>query len=1168
MGEGNSSKQRPFVHLHLHSQFSLLDGAIKINNLLERCSELGMPAVAVTDHGVMFGAVQLMRAAKNFNVKPIVGCELYVTRGDYRDKSDNNGKPNHITLLVKNEVGYLNLIKLVTESFISGFYRKPRVDKNLLREHTEGLICLSGCLNGEVAGNIVIGQEEAAETAARELNRIYGEGNFFLEIQDHGLREQKIVKEGVAYISRKLGIPLVVTNDCHYILASDAEAHDALLCIGTGKVISDQNRLRYTSDQYYLKSGNEMAQVFGSEFEEALDNTLRIADLCDFEIKVGEYHLPRYAVPEGETIDSYFEKRAREGFEKRLPEIRHTIKSHDVQATEEDYRRRLDNEIAMIEQTGFSGYFLIVWDFIRFAKENGIPVGPGRGSGAGSLVAYSLGITGLDPIRFDLLFERFINPERVTMPDFDIDFCMRRRGEVIEYVRNKYGWKNVSQIITFGTLAARNAIRDVGRVMEIPYAEVDRVAKLIPLELGVTIEKALEDSPDLAELYKSNPQIKNVIDIARKLEGLTRHASTHAAGVVIAPKPLLHYLPLYKSSKDEITTQYDMNDVEAIGLIKMDFLGLRTLTVIQDTVNAIREALGREIDIDSLPLDDNQTFKLLSEGRTCGIFQFESSGMRDILIRMKPERLEDLSALNALYRPGPIKGGLIDDFIKRRHGKTKVEYLLPEMEEITKETLGIILYQEQVMQIASRLAGFSLGQADLLRRAMGKKKKKLMSEQRSHFIKGALQRGITKDKAEEVFELMAYFSGYGFNKSHSTAYALIAYQTAYLKAHYPQFFMAALLSSEMENTDKVKRYLAECRDMGIEILPPDVNRSQADFKVEGDAVRFGLAAIKGIGRGAIESIVLAREQNGEFRGLFPFCENVDLRAANKRVVEALIKSGSMDCFKARRAQLLAVVDKAFESGQKAMRDRISGQESLFGLGGDVVRTTSEELPEVDDWSEKTRLAYEKDVLGFYISGHPLKQFEHLLSSAVTAKIEDLAEKNREEVSIGGIITGMRRMRTRAGKAMAVFHLEDDTGSVETVVFPDVFNDSNRRLDNDEVVLVTGRAENDSESVRLIATGIMPLSQIKPKEPKALRITLDLDSVEETAIGELIEIIHANRGSSALQMRIRKSGEFDVEMATGGYFNIKASNGVLARLQRIVGEENIKISYELPAKGLP
>ncbi len=1168
MPQGKSPKPRPFVHLHLHSQFSLLDGAIKIIDLLERCRELGMPAVAVTDHGVMFGAVQLIRAAKSYGIKPIIGCELYVTRGDHLDKSNNNGKPNHLTLLVKNDQGYQNLTRLVTESYIHGFYRKPRVDKKLIREHAEGLICLSGCLNGEVASNLVIGQEEAAETAALEYRDIFGADNFFLEIQDHGLREQKIVIEGVTEIAAKHGIPLVATNDCHYILASDAEAHDALLCIGTGKTISDENRLRYTSDQYYLKSGDEMAEVFGAKYEEALENTLRIAELCNFDMKFDEYHLPCYDVPEGQTIESYFEKTTREGFENRLPEIRRSINDGEVQATEEDYKERLDAEIAMIEQTGFSGYFLIVWDFIRFAMEKGIPVGPGRGSGAGSLVAYSLGITGIDPIRFNLLFERFINPERVTMPDFDIDFCMRRRGEVIDYVRDKYGWKNVSQIITFGTLAARNAIRDVGRVMEVPYAEVDRVAKLVPMELGVTIDRALKESPDLAELYKTNPQIRSVIDIARRLEGLTRHASTHAAGVVIAPKPLPHYLPLYKSSKDEITTQYDMTDVESIGLIKMDFLGLRTLTVIQDTVDAIREATGQEIDIEKLPLDDKKTYKLLSDGRTCGIFQFESSGMRDILMRMKPERLEDLSALNALYRPGPIKGGLIDDYIKRRHRKTKVEYLLPEMEEITEETFGIILYQEQVMQIASRLAGFSLGEADLLRRAMGKKKKKLMAQQRSHFLKGSVERGISNNKAEEVFELMAYFSGYGFNKSHSTAYALIAYQTAYLKAHYPHFFMAALLSSDMENTDKIKRNLGECRDMGIEILPPDVNKSFAHFAVEGESIRFGMGAIKGIGRNAIESIVQSREANGPFDSIFRFCELADLRAVNKRVVEALIKSGSMDSFGAFRSQLQAVIDKAFESGQKALRDRISGQESLFGSADVATASVSAELPNVDDWSEKTRLANEKEVLGFYISGHPLKQFEDLLAANTSAKIEQLQEKNREVVTVGGIITGMRRMRTKMGKPMAVFQLEDDTGSVETVVFPDVFDDTARRLDNDEVILVTGRAENDSENARLVATSIVPLSQVRPKDPKAVKLTIDMDSVEEIVVGELIEIVRGNRGSSALQIRLRKKGEFDVEVSAGGYYNIKATNGVVARLQQLVGDDNIRITYDTPEIASP
>ena len=983
------------------------------------------------------------------------------------------------------------------------------------------------------------------------------------------MADQQVVKRGVLKLAKKHGIPVVASNDCHYVHADDAEAHDVLLCIGTGKVVSDENRMRYTSNQYYMKSGEEMAALFGKECPEALDNTLRVAEMCAFRMEFGEYHLPRYEVPDGQTIDGYFEAVAREGFQKRLPEIRHTIESGEVKAEEKDYLERLDYEFRLIKQTGFSGYFLIVWDFIHFAREQGIPVGPGRGSGAGSLVAYSMGITGIDPIRFNLLFERFINPDRISMPDFDIDFCKRRRGEVIEYVRNKYGWKNVSQIITFGTLAARNAIRDVGRVMELPFAEVDRVAKLVPSEIGVTIDQALEDSPDLGEIYRSNPQIRNVINIARKLEGLTRHASTHAAGVVIAPKPLLYYLPLFKSSKDEITTQYDMVDVESIGLIKMDFLGLRTLTVIQDTLEAIEAAIGETIDIDRLPLDDPETYKLFCAGRTCGIFQFESSGMRDILMRLKPERLEDLSALNALYRPGPIKGGLIDDYIKRRNGRKKVEYLLPEMEEITRETFGIILYQEQVMQIASRLGGFTLGEADLLRRAMGKKKKELMAQQRDHFMAGAEEHGISKKKADEVFELMAYFSGYGFNKSHSTAYALIAYQTAYLKAHYPHYFMAALLSSEMENTDKLKRFLSECRDMGIEILPPDVNKSEANFKVEGDKIRFGLAAIKGIGRGAIDNIVVAREENGPFSSLFRFCELVDLRSVNKRAVEAMIRAGAMDNLGANRAQSLMVLDRAFENGQKAMRDRLSGQTSLFGGPVDEGdQGTVETLPDVEKLSQKERLAGEKDALGFYLSGHPLQEFTAQIGSAITAKVEQLAEHNKEDVTVGGIVTELRRIKTRNGKAMAVFHLEDDTGVVETVIYPNAFNEISHRLENDDVVLVSGRAESDAESVRIVASSVVQLSQVDIENTKTVEITIDLDAMTEVEMAELLDVVRNNQGEASLVFRVKQSGSFDVDFAAGHEYRIRAGKNVVARLQNIVGNGNIRVIRNGFENGLP
>jgi DNA polymerase-3 subunit alpha len=1158
MQPSDAKKNRPFVHLHLHSQYSLLDGAIKIRDLLERCTELGMPAVAVTDHGVLFGAVQLLRRAEEYDIKPIIGCEMYVARGDYREKSGDGGKPSHLTLLVKNEIGYLNLIRLVTESFLNGFYYRPRVDKNLLRENSEGLICLSGCLNGEVTSNLVIGREDAAEAAALELRDIFGKDNFFLEVQNHGLTEQRKVIPQLVRLGKKHNIHIAATNDCHYIHSDDYEAHDVLLCIGTGKVISDRNRLRYTSDQYYLKSGDEMAQVFGGELEEALNNTLAIAEKCEFRMKFDQYHLPVYDVPQGADLNDYFAETARTGFEERLPEIRRLMKQGKVQTDEDGYRRRLEDEISMIQRTGFSGYFLIVWDFIKFAAEKGIPVGPGRGSGAGSLVAYSLRITNIDPLRFNLLFERFINPERITMPDFDIDFCMRRRGEVIEYVRQKYGWKNVSQIITFGTMAARNAIRDVGRVLELPYAEIDRVAKLVPFEVGMNLERALKESHGLAEIYESNPQIKNVINIARRLEGLTRHASTHAAGVVIAPKPLLNYLPLYKSSKDEITTQYDMNDIEAIGLIKMDFLGLRTLTVIRDCVDSIERAVGKKIEIDKIPLDDKEVFKLFRAGRTCGIFQFESSGMRDILVRLKPQRFEDLSALNALYRPGPIQGGLIDDFIKRRHGKTRVEYIHPQIEEITKETFGVILYQEQVMQIASRLAGFSLGEADILRRAMGKKKKTLMAEQRERFVAGAVKHGIEQKKSEEVFELMAYFSGYGFNKAHSTAYAYIAYQTAYLKAHYPHHFMAALMSSEMEDTDRVKKYLSECREMGIEVLPPDVNKSSACFTVEGKAIRFGLGAVKNVGMGAIESITAAREKHGPIACIFRFCGLVDLRTVNKRVVESLIKAGCFDSLGAKRSQLTAVLEKAFESGQKAMRDRLTGQVSLFGDGGLVASAGEEELPNVDEWSEKTRLAFEKEALGFYISGHPLQQYERELQSRGTARVEELPSKAKESVRVGGIVTELRRMKTKTGKTMAVFKLEDAGGSVETVIFPALYDEVSRRLDNDETVLVRGRVEIDSDTPRILAEEITPLADAFSTKTKTIVLYLDLDNADEDSINRVIEIVHSNRGNTALKIRLRRAGEFDVELSAGGYYSITPSPEVISRLQNIAGTDNVTI----------
>ena len=891
-----------FVHLHLHSHFSLLDGANKIEPVITRAVEYGMPAIALTDHGNLFGAVQFHDTAVKQGIKPIIGCEVYVAREGRTTRNGRSDGSNHLVLLATNAEGYANLSRLVSLAYLEGFYYKPRIDKELLQAHSSGLIGLSACLKGSVAWHLKGEQFEEAKKQAGELAEILGPGNFFLEMQDHGLEEQKKVNAGMVQLARDLGLPLVATNDCHYLNKEDSEAHDVLLCIQTGKTVQDDNRMSYRGNQFYVKSPAEMAALF-ADYPEALRNTLEIAARCNFELIDPGNIFPNFSVPDGFTIDSYFEKIAREGFESRLPFLHGLESLGKLHHPIEEYRKRLDQEIVMIQQMKFPAYFLIVWDFIRYAREAGIPVGPGRGSAAGSLVSYALKITDVDPLQYDLLFERFLNPERVNPPDIDIDFCTNRRVEVIDYVTRKYGRENVCQIITFGTMAARGVIRDVGRAMSIPYAEVDKIARLVPQELGTTLEKSLESVKELREIAEDERYSK-LITIARKLEGLARHASTHAAGVVIAPQPLLELIPLYKSNKDEITTQFAMTDLGRVGLLKMDFLALITLTVIHQALEQIEREQRVRVDLNRIELNESQTLEIFCEGRTSGIFQFESSGMRDILRRLRPDRFEDLIALNALYRPGPIKGGMIDDFIKRRHGQVKSEYEVPILEEVLKETYGVIVYQEQVMQIASKMAGFTLGEADLLRRAMGKKKASAMVAQRDKFIQGSLNRGYSKTKAERIFDLMEQFAGYGFNKSHSTAYALLAYQTAYLKAHYPVEFMAALLTSEISNSAKLVKYIAECKEMGIRVVPPDINTSELFFQSRGGAIHFGLAAIHNVGESALRSVLAAREQENGFRGFYHFCEKVDLRLANKRVLEALIKSGAFDALKYPRKALL------------------------------------------------------------------------------------------------------------------------------------------------------------------------------------------------------------------------------------------------------------------------
>ncbi|MBV9574893.1 MAG: DNA polymerase III subunit alpha, partial [Acidobacteriales bacterium] len=1001
-----------FVHLHLHTDYSMLDGACDVDKLCQRVKELGMPAVAMTDHGNIFGAVHFVNAAKQAGIKPIIGCEVYVCK-----KEDHNIKRtppegdtyNHLLLLAENEEGYRNLTKITSEASLHGFYYKPRVSKQFLAAHSKGIIGLSGCLKGEVAERLLEEKYAAAREVAASYRDIFGKDNFFLEIQDQGLEMEHRIHPNLFQLEKDLGLPLVATNDSHYLCEDDAHAQDVMLCIQTGKSIQDTNRLKFQGSDFYVKSYDQMYRVF-KDAPDVLSRTLEIAERCNLRLAKVSNPFPHFAVPDGYTLDSYFEHVSREGFAQRLEGLRELYSQGRLKHGISEYEQRMTRELSIIQQMSFSGYFLIVWDFIRYAREHNIPVGPGRGSAAGSLVSYALRITDIDPLQHELLFERFLNPERISMPDIDIDFCMNRRGEVIEYVTAKYGRENVAQIITFGTMAAKAAIKDVGRAMDVPYADVDRIAKMVPTTLNIKLEQAIQDSPALRQAYDGDTQVRQLIDTAMRLEGLVRNAGVHAAGVVISPQPLTDLVPLFKTKNDEIVTAFDMVAIEKLGLLKMDFLGLTTLTILDDTIKLILQTRGEKFTLESIPLDDRETYeKVFHRALTSGIFQFESHGMRDVLRRYQPNSIEDLTALNALYRPGPIQGGMIDDFIDRKHGRKKIEYELPELKEVLEETLGVIVYQEQVMQIANRLAGYSLGEADLLRRAMGKKIASEMAAQRERFVSGAAQRHYPPRKIEKIFDLMAQFAGYGFNKSHSAAYALLAYQTAYLKTRYPVEFMAALLTSVTGSTDDVVKYINECREMGIPVEPPDINVSDANFTPHGNAIRFGLAAVKNVGHNAIDSIVAGRKKLGQYQSIYEFCENVELRMLNKRVLESLIKSGAMDSF-GHRSQLMAVLDKAIEHAQKTLRDAESGQHGLFGVFNEEEPSQRNgKLPDIPEWDEPTRLAAEKEILGFFITGHPLEKYRNKLQdfgALTTSEICGMkSSTNKDEnITTAGIIT--------------------------------------------------------------------------------------------------------------------------------------------------------------------
>ena len=1153
----NMSRQQ-FVHLHLHTDYSLLDGACRVERLVRKVREQNMPAVAVTDHGNLFAAVKFYEAAQKAGIKPIIGCEMYVAQGSRHSRSEQD-RYNHLLLLCQDQTGYRNLSKLVSASHLEGFYYKPRVDKELLAEHSRGLICLSACLRGEVAEALAAEQYDAAKRVAYTFQDIFGRDNFFLEMQDQGLDMERHINPRLYHLSQETSIPVVATNDTHYLEREDFRAHDALLCIQTGKTLNEPNRMRFATQEFYLKSYDEMHRVFG-EIPEVLDRTLDIAERCHLKLDRVREPFPRFTVPEGYTLDSYFAHVARRGFEKRRAKLEELVRAGRLKNTLAEYEERLAQEVAIIQKMKFSSYFLIVWDFIQFARNKNIPVGPGRGSAAGSVASWALEITDLDPLHYGLLFERFLNPERVSLPDIDIDFCMNRRGEVIDYVTAKYGRENVAQIITFGTLGAKQAIKDVGRVMDVPYGEMDRLAKLVPNVLNITLEESLEQSPPLRGAVERDGRLQEVVDTAQRLEGFVRNASVHAAGVVISPKPLTELVPLYKTNKDEIVTQFDMNDLEQVGLLKIDFLGLTTLTIVDDTLGLLR-ARGVNLTVEEIPLDDAETYALFSRGQTSGVFQFESAGMRDLLRRYQPTRLEDLIALNALYRPGPIQGGMIDDFLKRKHGDRPVAYELPELREILEETFGVIVYQEQVMQIAHRLAGYSLGEADLLRRAMGKKKLEEMAAQRERFVKGAVERGFQQRRVARIFDLMEQFAGYGFNKSHSAAYAYLAYITAYLKAHHPVEFMAALLTSETGNTDKVVRYINECREMGVTVLPPEVNVSDIDFTPSGSAIRFGLRAIKNVGEQAIRAVLEARGQLGRFSSLLQFCEKVELRYLNKRALESLIRAGAMDSLGGRRAQLMAGLDRAMEVGAKLQRDRDSGQQGLFSLPatGELVDPHAQ-LPDVPEWEERQLLAAEKETLSFYVSGHPLATYLEKLREICSADTASL--ENRpvgEEVTLGGLIAGVRQMRSKKGDPWAIVQLEDLHGFVDLMIFPETYRRVSDRMHADAAVFVRGRVlieENTPPKIAVSDLVSLDTMEVKLPENLIVRIRLGANGSGEGTAQRLADLFQRKPGRSNVRLEIIREGEFRLTLEPP--MKVRPDKEFLGEVEAICGKGSVVV----------
>lgn len=1154
-------KTRPFAHLHLHTGYSLLDGATRIPDIMDYALETGMPAAAITDHGVMYGIIDFYQQAKKKGVKPILGCECYIT-ADRHSRGESGRMPiNHLVLLAESDEGYANLVRLVSHAHLEGFYYKPRIDRELLKQYSKGLIGLSACLQGEVAQRITGNDIEAAKTAVMDYSEIFGKNNFFLEIQDHGIPEQRKVNKILKDVTASTGVPLVATNDVHYLKKEHAEAHEVLLCLQTQAVMSDPNRMRYSTHEFYMKSGKEMEAIF-KDFPGSIDLTLEIADRCNAEIEFGKLHFPTFHLPKGTEQKDYLKQLSYEGMKHRYglkdPKKPKNDKEKEILA-------RFEHEISVIDKAGFINYFLVVWDFVHFAHKQGIPVGPGRGSGGGSVVAYLLGITSIDPLRYSLIFERFLNPERVSPPDFDIDFCQARRGEVIQYVKEKYGREQCAQIVTFGTLGSKTVIRDIGRVLELPYSYCDRLSKMIPDDPKIKLEDALKNSPEFKKAYETENDCKRILEYGFVLEGLQRNQGTHAAGVVIGEKPLTEIIPLCRDKDDEPVTQYTMEPLGEIGLLKMDFLGLKTLTVLQEAVDLVKATTGKEIDLDTIEFDDEPTYELLNRGDTIGVFQLESGGMRDLIRRVRIDRIEDLIAMIALYRPGPMN--MLEGFINRKHGKEEIAYQHPLMEEILKETYGVMVYQEQVQKVANVLAGYSLGEADILRRAMGKKKAEVMAQQKGKFVDGCMTTNkIDKKLASDIFDNMAEFAGYGFNKSHSAGYAIISYQTAFMKANFPAQFMAALISSEIGNSDKLPVFIAEAQAMELEILPPDINHSYVRFMPKDKTIRYGMAGIKNVGAGACEAIVKEREANGAFADLTEFCERIDGQLVNKKVIESLARCGGFDSTGMHRAKVFNGLEFAMARASEKARDKQSGQGSLFDLmDSSDDKSVAEALPECEPWSENQLLSAEKELLGIYMSGHPLTQYEYLLEHYQLCAVKNLSTlTDRSTTRVGGIIASLDRKLTKQKKPMAIIRLEDLDGFVEVLVWPEAYEKFGMHLSPEAAVLICGEALTSDDTPKIAAQEIYPLRDAPRHFAKQLRVHVPASHTQNGELDKLKEILRMHPGSTPVVVCLLMPAGEKVFINTNKSFRVFPDESLIKEVEHLLGEEAVYVTVEQTA----